>query len=120
MPEASQWSPRADDNPYRVWSMKNTEEWREVARWYPFSIRVLVTTTGEAEWHEQAICGTWDQACEIMQLLGKANQGKAHLPGWVVMKCSLVGKEGREKAILWYPSESSVLTAMRTVTKRNT
>ncbi len=118
MPETDQWSPRADENPYRVWSMKNTEEWREVSRWYPFSVRVLVTTTGTPEWHEHARCGTWDQAREVMQLLGKANEGKAHLPAWVVMKCTLVGKEGREKPVLWYPSQGSVLSTLRQWSKK--
>lgn len=112
-----QWAPGADDNPYKTWSMKTAEEWKEISRWYPFSVRVLVTTSEKPAWHEQARCSSWDQAREIMQLLGKANQGKEHLPAWVVMKCTLVGKEGREKPVLWYPGQGTVLTLLRSLGK---
>lgn len=56
--------------------MKTAVEWKEVSRWYPFSVRVLVTATDTPEWHEQARCSSWDQAREIMHLLGRANEGK--------------------------------------------
>lgn len=112
MTETEQWSPRDDRNPYRVWDLLTTEEWRRISRWYPFSVRVLATTV-KPEWHERARCETWDQAREIMQLLGKANEDKAHQPAWVVMKCSLVGKEGRERPVLWYPSEGSARARIR-------
>ncbi len=124
MPQTEQesWAPRADNNPYRAWGMTTAQEWKEISRWYPFSVRVYVTTTDHPEWHEQARCSTWEKAREIMQLLGKAHERDAHLPAWVVMKCSLVGKEGREKPILWYPSQGSVLAALRQTnnTKGNT
>lgn len=111
MSKTEQWSPRDDRNPYRVWDLLTVEEWRQISRWYPFSMRVLATTS-KPEWRERARCETWDQAREIMQLLAQANK-KTYLPAWVVMKCSLVGKEGRERPVLWYPSQGSALAAIR-------
>jgi hypothetical protein len=117
MSEIKQWSPRADDNPYHVRSMLTNEEWLEISRWYPFSVRVLVVLkSGErtsAQWHEEARTSTWDKAKEIMQALVTASRGKDHLQGYVVMQCDRRGKEGREKPVLWSPSESSVLAALR-------
>jgi hypothetical protein len=112
--EPQQWSPRDEKNPFKVWSVKTTEEWKEISRWYEFSVRVLVVLQhSPAQWHEKARCGSWEDAREIMTLLGDANRGKDHLKGYIVMKCSLVSKEGREKPVLWYPSEGSVRAAMK-------
>jgi ribosomal protein L39E len=115
--EQSSWAPRAYDNPYRVWGMTTAEEWKQISRWYPFSVRVLVTTTNRPEWREQARCSTWQQAREVMQLLGKAHEKDAHLPAWVVMKCELRGKDGRERPVLWYPAQGSVLYTLRSTGK---
>lgn len=113
--EQESWSPRDEKNPYRdSLSMWNTnEEWLEIARWYKFSIRVLVVMKSGAEWHEQARTDSWDNAKEIMQLLGKANSSKERLQGWVVMKLERRGKEGREKPVMFYPGRGSVLTTLR-------
>src|SRR5436190_12936106 len=108
-----QWSPRDEKNPFRVWSVKSNEEWKEISRWYEFSVRVLVVLGNRAEWHEQARCSSWEDAKEMMTLLGNANRGKDHLKGYVVIKCTLVGKEGREKPVLWYPNEREVRAAMK-------
>ncbi|EFH83073.1 hypothetical protein [Ktedonobacter racemifer] len=32
---------------------------------------------------------------------------------WVVMKCELRGKEGREKPVQWYPNQWNVQDALR-------
>lgn len=40
---------------------------------------------------------------------------REHYQWWVVMKCELHGKEGREKPVLWFPSQNSVTWALREV-----
>ena len=30
------FAPKAEDNPWRVDTFMNTDEWKEVSRWYPF------------------------------------------------------------------------------------
>lgn len=116
MSEQESWSPRDPKNPYRdtigVWN--TNEEWLEMARWYHFSVRVLIVPSsgGKAEWHEKARCKSWDDAKQIMELLGKSNDGN-HRQGWVVMKLERRGKEGREKPVLFFPGRGSVLTTLR-------
>jgi hypothetical protein len=112
-----QWSPRDEKNPFRVWTMMISEEWLEVTRWYPFSVRVLVVLRGnDAEWHEEARCKTWEKAKQIMQVLARSREG--HVQTFVVMKCERRGKEGRERPVLWYPSEGIVRSRMRELSKR--
>ncbi len=105
----AQWSPRDEKNPFRIWTMMTSEEWLEVTRWYPFSVRVLVALRGnDAEWHEEARASTWEKAKEIMQALGSTSEWTL-----VVMKCERRGKEGRERPVLWYPSEGIVRSQLR-------
>ncbi len=109
----SLWSPRDLENPFRVESTLSNEAWRVIARWYPFSVRVLkVQESGEAIWQEQARTYTWKEAKEAMQTLAQLHREKSR-ECWVVMKCELRGKEGREKPVLWYPGQSSVHMALR-------
>lgn len=113
-----QWSPKDEKNPYRVWSMMIAEEWLEITRWYPFSVRALIVlgqnnASRSVEWHEQARTGTWEKAKEIMRTLGAAREGEAHVQGFVVMKCERRGKEGRERPVLWYPSQGELLSRLR-------
>jgi len=112
----SLWSPRDGNNPFRVESPLSNEEWREITRWYPFSLRVLVVVMqgGDAMWHEEARTRTWEQAKEAMQTLAEVKRHKDWLT-WVVMKCELRGKEGREKPVLWYPGLGSVQATLREV-----
>lgn len=111
----SLWSPHDGNNPFRVESPLSNEEWREIARWYPFSLRALAIMHGEdAMWHEEARTRTWEQAKEAMQTLAEAKRHKGWL-AWVVMKCELRGKEGREKPVLWYPGPGSVQMTLREV-----
>ncbi len=109
----SLWSPRDLENPFRVESTLSNEAWRVIARWYPFSVRVLkVQESGEAIWQEQARTYTWNEAKEAMQTLAKLHHEKPQ-ECWAVMKCELRGKEGREKPVLWYPGQSSVSMTLR-------
>lgn len=102
----AQWSPRDEKNPFRIWTINTSEEWLEITRWYPFSIRVLSTIN--TSWLEQARTSTWENAKEIMQALGKSHEWTL-----IVMKCERRGKEGRERPVLWYPSEGIVRSRLR-------
>jgi hypothetical protein len=109
----SLWSPRDSENPFRVeQSTLSNEAWRGIARWYPFSVRVLnVQGSGEANWQEQARTFSWNEAKEAMQTLAQLRSEQSTC--WVVMKCELRGKEGREKPVMWYPGQSVVEQAIR-------
>ena len=71
--ESEQWSPRDEKNPFRIWNMLTIEEWKQIARWYEFSIRVVVVSSNKREWFEEARCRDWHDAKKIMTLLGEAN-----------------------------------------------
>ena len=109
----SLWSPRDSKNPFLVESLLTHEDWREIARWYPFSVRALLSQEREVRWQEQARTRSWEQAKEAMTTL--AHIHREHFHCWVVMKCELRGKEGREKPVLWYPSQSSVAWTLHEV-----
>jgi hypothetical protein len=110
-PLTSLWSPRDPENPFRIACYTLTDEaWREIARWYPFSVRLLIQSDG-AIWQEQARTRSWDQAKEAMNTLAQLHPEPS--ASWVVMKCELRGKEGREKPVLWYPGQSSVQMALQ-------
>lgn len=72
---------------------------------------LVVMQEGDATWHEEARTRTWEQAKEAMQTLAETKRHKNWL-AWVVMKCELRGKEGREKPVLWYPGPGSVQTTL--------
>jgi hypothetical protein len=108
----SLWSPHDLENPFRVESQLTNEAWRVLARWYPFSVRVLNVQGSGAIWQEQARTYTWNEAKEAMQTLAKLHREKSQ-ECWVVMKCELRGRDGREKPVLWYPGQSSVSMALR-------
>lgn len=107
----SLWSPRDPDNPFRIDCSSLTDAaWREIARWYPFSVRVFIQ--GDiAPWQEQARTSSWGQAKEAMNTLAQLHPEPSAC--WIVMKCELRGKQGREKPVLWYPSQSSVQMALQ-------
>lgn len=103
----AQWSPRDDTNPYGIHTWTTNEEWLEITRWYPFSVRLLLKGI-HTGWFEQARVNSWDNAKEIMQSLHKT-----HGYTLVVMKCERRGKEGRERPVLWAPSEGIVRSRLR-------
>jgi hypothetical protein len=109
-PLTSLWSPRDSENPFRMACPTLTDEaWREIARWYPFSVRVFIQSD-TAPWQEQARTHSWEQAKEAMTTLAQLHPDPSAC--WVVMKCELRGKQGREKPVLWYPGQSSVQMAL--------
>jgi hypothetical protein len=38
--DQQQWSPRDEKNPFKVWNMLTTDEWKQISRWYEFSVRM--------------------------------------------------------------------------------
>jgi len=87
------YAPKADDNPWRVATFMNTDEWKEVSRWYPFSLRSLMP---DGRWFEQARCKSRDSAYEIMRALSIARPRDY----FIIVQCTLVGNDGREKAVV--------------------
>lgn len=82
----------------------NTAEWKEVSRWYPFSLRSLLP---DGHWYEQARCKSRDNAYEIMKALAETHQWRTY---FVIVQCTLVGNDGREKAVVFSGgSEQTIL-----------
>ena len=101
--QTTQYAPRAGDNPWRVDTWMNTDEWKEVSRWYPFSLRSLMP---DGRWHEYARCKMRDDAYQIMRALA----GASRRDYFVIVQCTLVGNDGREKAVVYFPgSEQTIL-----------
>jgi hypothetical protein len=44
------YAPQADDNLWRLDTFMNVDEWKQVSRWYPFSLRSLMP---DGRWFEQ-------------------------------------------------------------------
>src|SRR5437660_10583739 len=98
-----QYAPKADDNPWHVDTLMNADEWKEVSRWYPFSLRSLMP---DGRWYEQSRSKTRDSAYEIMKALA-ITRPRVY---FVIVQCTLVGNDGREKAVVCFPgSETSLL-----------
>jgi hypothetical protein len=45
------FAPKAEDNPWRLDTLMNVDEWKEGSRWYPFSLRSLMP---DGRWFEYA------------------------------------------------------------------
>jgi len=98
------YAPRDENNPWRVETWMNTAEWKEVSRWYPFSLRSLMP---DGRWNEVGRFGMRDKAYEIMKALSGARQ---RLTYFVIVQCTLVGNDGREKAVVFAGgSEQTIL-----------
>lgn len=101
--QAQTYAPRAEENPWRLDTWMNSDEWKEVSRWYPFSLRSLMP---DGRWFEQARCKSRDSAYHIMKALAAGRRGGY----FVVVQCTLVGKDGREKAVVFSGgSEQTIL-----------
>ncbi len=81
----------------------NTAEWKEVTRWYPFSLRSLMP---DGRWSEVGRFGLRDKAYDVMKALA-ATRPRGYL---VIVQCTLVGNDGREKAVVFSGgSEQTIL-----------
>jgi hypothetical protein len=97
------YAPRDENNPWRVDSWMNTAEWKEVSRWYPFSLRSLMP---DGRWNEVGRFSMRDKAYDVM----KALAGAARRAYFVIVQCTLVGNDGREKAVVFSGgSEQTIL-----------
>ena len=92
---AEQYAPYDEKNPWKLDSFLNADEWKEVSRWYSHSLRQLLP---DGRWYEYARCGSRDKAYQIMKALA-ARPG--HPEYYVIVQCTLVGKDGREKAVVF-------------------
>ncbi len=98
------YAPRDENNPWRVESWMNTAEWKEVSRWYPFSLRSLMP---DGRWNEVGRFGMRDKAYEIMKALAGSRQRTTY---FAIVQCTLVGNDGREKAVVFSGgSEQTIL-----------
>ncbi len=96
--------PKADDNPWRadlnLWN--TTNEWKEVSRWYPFSLRSLMPN---GRWHEHSRSRSRDDAYYLMKALA-ATRPRDY---FVIVQCMLIGNDGREKAVVCFPGSEQTL-----------
>lgn len=103
MATQAQYAPYADENPWRLDTFMNVDEWKEVTRWYDHSLRSLMP---DGRWYEYARCKSRDSAYQIMKALA-ARPGHGY---YVIVQCTLVGKDGREKAVVFSGgSEQTIL-----------
>jgi hypothetical protein len=101
--DRAQYAPYAGENPWRLDTWMNTDEWKEVSRWYPFSLRSLMP---DGRWFEQSRSKTRESAYQIMKALVVTRPRDY----FVIVQCTLVGNDGREKAVVCFPgSENSLL-----------
>lgn len=97
------YAPKAEDNPWRIETWMNTDECKEVSRWYPFSLRSLMP---DGRWFEQSRSKTRESAYQIMKALVVTRPRDY----FVIVQCTLVGNDGREKAVVCFPgNETSLL-----------
>jgi hypothetical protein len=100
---AEQYAPYDEKNPWKLDTFMNADEWKEVSRWYDHSLRSLMP---DGRWYEHARCKSRDSAYEIMKALA-ARPGHGY---YVIIHCTLVGKDGREKAVAFAGgSEQTIL-----------
>ena len=104
--QTTHYAPREENNPWRVDSWMNTAEWNEVSRWYPFSLR---QHSPDGRWYEQARCKMRDDAYQLMKLLA-ARPGLGY---YVIVQCTLVGNDGREKAVVFAGGSEQTIAGER-------
>ncbi|HET8852390.1 MAG TPA: hypothetical protein VFN02_07680 [Ktedonobacteraceae bacterium] len=90
------FAPNAEDNPWRTVTWMTSEEWKQVSRWYRFSLRSLLD---EGDWYEHGRYASRDSAYTVM----KALAGERPSRRLVIIHCTLQGKEGREQAVVSMP-----------------
>jgi hypothetical protein len=64
------YAPYSDENPWRLDSFMNADEWKEVTRWYDHSLRSLMP---DGRWYEHARCSSRDKASQILRALAAQN-----------------------------------------------
>jgi hypothetical protein len=104
MEKQATYAPRDEKNPWGILdTFMTVDEWKEVSRWYPFSLRSLMP---DGRWFEESRSKSRESAYQIMRALAAANPRRL----FVIVQCTLVGKDGREKAVVCFPgSETSIL-----------
>jgi len=100
------YPPRDDKNPWRLDTWMNADEWKEVSRWYDHSLRSLMP---DGRWYEIARCKSRESAFQILRALAKSDPRAI----FVIVHCSLVGKDGREKAVYCFPGSEQMILSER-------
>lgn len=108
------WSPNDDKSPFYNWHLIHEEEWRRIARWFPYSVRVLnqYKWNNEEKWSEKARTATLEKAQDVLQALvqhGKQDKSAC----WCVMEYDCSGDQVREKPVFWHPNQEQVLATLR-------
>lgn len=98
------YAPKDENNPWRVDTWMNTAEWKEVSRWYPFSLRSLLP---DGRWYEIGRFGIRDNAYETMKLRAKIGNY------FIIVQCTLVGNDGREKAVVFSGGSEQMIVGER-------
>ncbi len=100
--------PRSDENPWRrdLDSWLTIAEWKEISRWYPFSLRSLMY---DGRWYEHGRYGSRDQAYSTMRLRAESRR----YDYYVIVHCTLIGKAGREKAVVFSGGSEQTILAER-------
>lgn len=102
------FSPFDTENPWRVETFMTPEEWKEVSRWYAYSLRSLVF---DGSWHEIGRYPLRETAFRILKMLANERENSEHR--YVIIHCTLQGKDGREKAVYCYPGSEHTILAER-------
>lgn len=101
--------PKGTDNPFRATNFEymTTEELLALLPFYNYSLRGFIEV--DARWTEEARCMNREDAYQMMKAL------KSRFPGryYVIVQMLRLGKEGREKPVVFSDSRSSVERAMR-------
>jgi hypothetical protein len=104
--QSAQYPPYDDKNPWKLDTFMNADEWKEVSRWYDHSLRSLMP---DGRWYEQARCKSRESAYHILRALASSDPDKR----FVIIHCTLTGKDGREKAVYCFPGSEQTILAER-------
>ncbi|GCE32154.1 hypothetical protein KDA_76380 [Dictyobacter alpinus] len=98
----TRFSPFDQENPWYIPMFLTPEEWKAVSRWYGYSLRSLLY---DGSWHEMGRFVNRDGAYSMMQALTSSKHPRhnhvEHV--YVIIHCTLQGKEGREQAVVGTP-----------------
>ncbi len=100
------YAPYDEHNPWKLDTFMTPEEWKEVSRWYDYSLRSLMP---DGRWYEHARCKSRESAYQILRALAACNPHDLY----VIIHCTLVGKDGREKAVYCFPYSEQTIQAER-------
>ena len=102
------YAPYDDKNPWRLDTWMHADEWKEVSRWYDHSLRSLMP---DGRWSECARCKSRESAYQMVCALAAREPHGL----FVIIHCTLTGRDGREKAVYCFPGSEQTILAERQV-----